>query len=315
MRNLIARVRNRFRTPGLGMAPDAACEIQGELRYGQGCSIGTRAVLVVPPRAALELGDDVYVGRYVELGSGTRIRIGDGTTLQDRCIFVGDVDIGRYCTFSLNVLIVSGTHYYDLRPALLIRDQDQLVRDDPALAAAHSKPVRIGDDCWIGANAVILAGVTLGKGCVVGANAVVGSDVPPYTVVAGAPAKLVKERLRFQPPASLDGLAEADLPYFYSGCGLSAAERVRGKALGGMLAASEFTLAVAPPRSDRLRITARCVDRPCSLVLGGQSAPLAGSHGGVEFSTAGLPPPPYAFTVSGAQGTKWPVCIRSVESA
>lgn len=53
--------------------------------------------------------------------------------------------------------------------------------------------VRIEDDCWIGAGAIILNGVTIGKGSVVGAGAVVTKDVAPYTIVAGNPARKIKD--------------------------------------------------------------------------------------------------------------------------
>ncbi len=55
--------------------------------------------------------------------------------------------------------------------------------------------VRIEDDCWIAANTVILAGVTIGKGSVIAAGSVVNKDVPPYSVVAGVPAKVIKSRI------------------------------------------------------------------------------------------------------------------------
>ena len=55
--------------------------------------------------------------------------------------------------------------------------------------------VKIEDDCWIAANTVILAGVTIGKGSVIAAGSVVNKDVPPYSVVAGVPAKVIKSRI------------------------------------------------------------------------------------------------------------------------
>jgi len=57
-----------------------------------------------------------------------------------------------------------------------------------------AKPIRIGRDVWLGANAIILAGVTIGDGAVVAAGAVVREDVPPYAVVAGVPATIKKYR-------------------------------------------------------------------------------------------------------------------------
>jgi len=57
------------------------------------------------------------------------------------------------------------------------------------------KNVVIEDDCWIAANSIILAGVTIGKGSVVAAGSVVTTDVPPYSVVGGVPACIIKKRL------------------------------------------------------------------------------------------------------------------------
>jgi len=74
-----------------------------------------------------------------------------------------------------------------------IRDQDHDVHgpaDTPiAQAGFRTAPIRIGDDVWIGAGAVILRGVTIGNGAVVAANAVVNRDVPARTIVGGAPAR------------------------------------------------------------------------------------------------------------------------------
>lgn len=54
-------------------------------------------------------------------------------------------------------------------------------------------PIRIEDDCWIGANVTILPGVTIGKGCTIGAGSVVSKSIPPYSVAVGVPAKVIKK--------------------------------------------------------------------------------------------------------------------------
>ena len=55
-------------------------------------------------------------------------------------------------------------------------------------------PVTIGNDCWIGRRAIIMPGVKIGDGCVIGANSVVSKDIPPYSVAAGVPARVIKTR-------------------------------------------------------------------------------------------------------------------------
>ena len=70
----------------------------------------------------------------------------------------------------------------------------------------------VGNDVWIGFEAVILAGVTIGDGAIVGARAVVTKDVPPYTIVAGVPARPVRKRFSEEEIAALTALKWWDLP-------------------------------------------------------------------------------------------------------
>jgi acetyltransferase-like isoleucine patch superfamily enzyme len=70
-----------------------------------------------------------------------------------------------------------------------VTDEDKLPEQDA--------PVIIEDGCWLGANVTILKGVTLGRGCVVAAGAVVTNSFPPYSIIAGVPARLIK--MRFTP--------------------------------------------------------------------------------------------------------------------
>jgi acetyltransferase-like isoleucine patch superfamily enzyme len=81
------------------------------------------------------------------------------------------------------VSIYAENHVFD-NPNITIKAQ-----------GVSKKDVVIEDDCWIAANAVILAGVTIGKGSVVAAGSVVNEDVPAFSVVAGVPARVIKSRL------------------------------------------------------------------------------------------------------------------------
>ncbi len=235
-------LRNRMRYPGLAIDPSVNCRIEGRFEYGAATAFAEGANLIVPAGAVLRIGADCYVGRYVELGPLGLIEIGDRSSLQDRSILVGDVSLGRYCVLSLNVLMTSGTHYYERWPHLLIRDQDRLVSEDPKLLAAHSRPIRIGEDCWLGMNAAVMPGVTVARGCVIGTNAVVSQDLPPYSVAAGVPARVIKRRLAFAPPRRIDWRETQHLPYFYSGFELAQDERDRNQALGGHVAMRAFAL-------------------------------------------------------------------------
>lgn len=98
--------------------------------------------------------------------------------------------IGRYCSISRNVNIGSSNHDISgLSTGVLTHDFSE-----EKGVEKETKSTYIGCDVWIGVNATILGGVKIGHGAVVGAGAVVTKDVPPYAVVGGVPAKIIKYR-------------------------------------------------------------------------------------------------------------------------
>ena len=191
----------------------------GHLCYDRGNSVGAGSVLLLDAGSRIELGRQVWLGRavHIEPGPGGKTIIGEGSSVQDRCRLLGDVKIGRNVLFAPNVYLSSGNHTFDLEPWLPIRFQDGIVAADDRYRDMRSKMVVIEDDCWIGVNAVIMRGVTIGKGSVIGANSVVTRDVAPYSVMAGAPARLLTNRLVFSPPALIKSSRKEDWPYFYTG--------------------------------------------------------------------------------------------------
>ena len=96
------------------------------------------------------------------------------------------VVIGANCLMASKVFI-SDTAHGSYRGANQSRPDS-----DPAARPLSSRPVHIGDNVWLGENVCVLAGVTIGDGAIVNANSVVTHDVPPGTIVAGAPARVVK---------------------------------------------------------------------------------------------------------------------------
>jgi maltose O-acetyltransferase len=133
-------------------------------------------------RGHMTLGDDVQlrsVNVPVELVTGRDGRLSIG----DRAVLNYGVSIDAAQEVSLGARVLVG-------PYVMIIDSDfhdlhhRDKRPDP-------RPVRIGDDVWLGAKASVLRGVTIGRGAVVAVGAVVNKDVEPFTIVAGVPAKLV----------------------------------------------------------------------------------------------------------------------------
>lgn len=89
-----------------------------------------------------------------------------------------------------NVTIVNGDHSIRRIGIPLINNHEKLPEDDA--------DVILGDESWIGANVTILKGVNIGRGCVVAAGAVLVKDTPPYTIVGGVPAKVLKNRFTLE---------------------------------------------------------------------------------------------------------------------
>src|SRR6185437_10278424 len=119
------------------------------------------------------------------------------------------------------------------------------------------RPVTVGEDCWLGINAVVTPGVSIGRGCIVGANSVVTRDLPPYTIAAGAPARPIGARLQFSPPSRLDAGSDADLPYFYCGfrqLRISDSKLSLSRVRGGWPASAVFVLAMAATSGDTVEL-------------------------------------------------------------
>ncbi len=105
----------------------------------------------------------------------------------------GKIKIGNYCSIATGVNIINVNHNYETVSTypfsvLRCKDKSKESRD------RYVSDVIIGSDVWIGANAIILKGITVGNGAIVGAGSVVTKSVPPFAIVAGNPAKLIKYR-------------------------------------------------------------------------------------------------------------------------
>ena len=109
--------------------------------------------------------------------------------------------IGSFCSIARNVSIGTGSHPLTALTTHSLVHRECYTEDGSiGIAPEHRvefeqhRPVTIGNDVWIGLNAVIMDGITIGDGAVVGTNAVVTKDVPPYAIVVGLPAKVLRYR-------------------------------------------------------------------------------------------------------------------------
>jgi acetyltransferase-like isoleucine patch superfamily enzyme len=153
------------------------------------------------PPAALVIGDRATIG------AGVTLTVGETRSGFGRLVIGGDFFINRYSMIDCCIRITIGD---DVRigPHAYICDFDHDIRSGPSpkIGREHiGSPVLVENHVWIGANAVILKGVTVGEGAVVGAGAVVTRDVPRLAVVAGAPARVLRIRDMNNLPSRGDG--------------------------------------------------------------------------------------------------------------
>jgi len=129
-----------------------------------------------------KFGKNVNIEHGVYFGSGREIEIGNNSGIGTNCRIAGPLSIGDDVMMAPNVSIYTRNH------------ETENIYRPMRLQTAPLKKVTIGNDVWIGANAIILPGVTIGNGCIIAAGAVVTRDVPDYAVVGGNPAKIIKTR-------------------------------------------------------------------------------------------------------------------------
>ncbi|HBO3964601.1 TPA: CatB-related O-acetyltransferase [Pseudomonas aeruginosa] len=147
-------------------------------------------------------GTQVTLEPNVKLGKAKihspALEVGAYTDVVSGCEFLEVASIGRFCSIATGVVIGQprrshpmhwlSTHAFTANPKLLRK---------PLQPEREATPARIGHDVWIGRDALILDGVEIGTGAVIGAQSLVNRDVPPYAVVAGSPARVL--RYRFAP--------------------------------------------------------------------------------------------------------------------
>lgn len=155
----------------------------GRIRVGARTTIDRGFAYIGPGR--LIVGSGTYIGCFGVFHGACDVRVGSNTYIGHRISLGGanSISIGNECMIANNVTIIDNDHGSS-RIDIPMREQGFV-----------SAPVRIEDDCWIGTNAIILKGVTVGAHSIVAAGAVVRTDVEPYSVVGGVPARLLKKRL------------------------------------------------------------------------------------------------------------------------
>jgi acetyltransferase-like isoleucine patch superfamily enzyme len=161
-------------TLGRNFVAEDDCEIQGLSRVGVkfGNNVTVGAYAMIRPSG--------YYGR--EIGEG--LEVGDGSNVGPYCYLgaSGGISIGKEVLMGPRVSLFAENHNFE-RTDISMRQQG---------VTRHR--IVIEDDCWLASGSIILAGVTIGRGSIIAAGAVVTKDVPPYSIVAGNPARVIRSR-------------------------------------------------------------------------------------------------------------------------
>jgi len=151
-------------------------------KKGKGAIVRPRTRMDVVPWNKFELGEDSTIEDFSAINNGVGpVIIGDRTKIGLSNTIIGPVSIGNDIRLAQNITLSGLNHNYtDVTLPIHVQ-------------GVSTAPIVIEDETWIGANVVVLAGVTIGKHCIVAAGSVVTKDVPSYSVAVGNPARVVKK--------------------------------------------------------------------------------------------------------------------------
>jgi len=160
-----------------------------KISLGSNCFIDDNVVLDAKGKenAGLHLADNVYIGRNTILSCKEgSIFIGDFGNVSANCSLLSETEIrlGKYCFLAGQCYLVAGGNH----------SFDDITTPIMFQASLSKGGIRIDDDVWLGAGAIVLDGASIGRGSVVGAGAVVTESLPEYAVAVGSPARMIRDR-------------------------------------------------------------------------------------------------------------------------
>lgn len=151
-------------------------------KKGKKTIIRDNARMDIFPFNKFTIGSGCIVESFATINNGVGdVTIGNNCGIGLSNVIIGPVGMGNYVMLAQNIVLSGLNHGYED------------INIPPRLQKVVTKPIIIEDNVWIGANAVITAGVTIGKHAIIGAGSVVTKSVLPYSVVAGNPAKTLKK--------------------------------------------------------------------------------------------------------------------------
>jgi len=152
------------------------------IKKGKGASIRSTARMDILPKYLMYLGNYAIIEDYAVVNNVLGdVVLGNNALVGLRCTVIGPVEIGNDVLLAQNIVLSGQNHGYE--------DISMSIREQKSI----TKKITIKDRAWIGANAVVVAGITIGTHSIVAAGSVVTKDVPDFTIVGGNPAKILKQ--------------------------------------------------------------------------------------------------------------------------
>lgn len=163
-------------------------------RRGRGCIVGKGLEII--NGQFMSFGSNIHISNYSRIETiyksddkynAPNLIIGDNVTMEwfTHVACASQITIGNGTLIGSNVFITDHNHAYT---------SPDTYKVDPSTTPLEIKPVHIGERCWIGEHVCILPGVTIGDDCIIGAGAVVTKDIPDSSIAVGVPAKPIKYR-------------------------------------------------------------------------------------------------------------------------
>lgn len=149
---------------------------------------------LAPVGVRIGKGTSTYKGTMFDVGSQGQISLGNYALLNGaRIVCDAEIKIGDYALISWNVVLMD-TYRMPLNSVERRRELERIPKRELRRLEANEPgcPIHIESNVWIGFDACVLPGVTIGEGSIVGARSVVTTDVEPYTIVAGNPARVIR---------------------------------------------------------------------------------------------------------------------------
>jgi acetyltransferase-like isoleucine patch superfamily enzyme len=173
------------------MAPHVNLRNASLIRFGRGVTLERGVIIDGLSRNGIELGDNVMIGPYTVIRASMLSNLGAGVKMGSNsavdaysCLgATGPITIGEKVIMGQHISFHAENHNYD-RVDIPIKDQ-----------GTRRIGIVIEEDCWVGSNTTFLDGAHVGRGCVIAAGSLVRGEIPAYSIVVGAPARVLRSRL------------------------------------------------------------------------------------------------------------------------